>query len=234
MKNLFVCIAALSLVACVEGQTKGSNPDLVANPGSADSVFRAPQELPTTGNGGGPGGGSVSLGNSSSVIAELGSSERDDLCRKTEDALTNALGGKTFSDVICEINAISFAASFSAEQGLDFQEACTLLSDECIWENSQESLDCPFNDSCQATVGEFEACLNSILPEFTRLQDLTCANFDVNSASQFDENVLGGETPECEAFGRSCDANPEPEPAPSINNSPNPDENNNDFNNFGE
>jgi len=243
MKNLFVCIAALSLIACVEGKSKGSNPDLVADTSSAGSIFKAPEALPTTGSGGGGGGGgSVSLGNSSTVIADLSAGQRSDLCQKTMTAMTNALGGRTFSEVFCEINAITIAASITAQGDGDFQATCAEFSARCATQTTSENIECPLDDTnCEATVGEFEACLNSVLPQFTRLQELTCSNFDANSASQIDDSVFGEETPECKAFSKKCDFDDDDNNFNNFNNNDfdfnsfdNNEFNNNDFNNFGD
>lgn len=177
------------------------------------------------GGGGGTGGGgtTVNFSNDSSLISELDDFDKGELCQEATGALENALGGRDAAEVFCEAASVGAAAEEGGDSAL-----CREYLEDCLSQISTEDITC-FNDedsSCNATVGQFEACVNSSVPLLAELASFTCDDISNPPPSDFFD-VL--ESPECEEFEDACDG-----PNEFSNNAdPDPDVvTPDDFNNF--
>ena len=232
MKKYLICLSVLSLTACVGGTSKSgdgsadtSNAPPVfspvgeittdgnsTTPGSSFLGGGTPNGGGGTdgggsggggngGGGGGTGGGgtTVDFSNDSSLISELDDFDQGEICQEATSALENVLGGRDSAEVFCEAASVGAAA----EEGGD-STMCREFLRECLGQVTVDDIVC-FNDddsSCDATVGQFEACVNSSLPLLAELAKFTCDDLsNAPPANLFD--IL--QSPECEEFEDACD-----------------------------
>lgn len=226
MKKIWIVVAALGSVACVEVASKGSNPDITADTSQSGNLFVEPQQPAPETN---PGTGGTSLGDPNRVISELSPTELTGLCDATLATVNAALGGKTLGQVGCQVAYFSF--SFSDEEAGDITTVCEDIVATCA--DSDDTFECPFADQdvsdCDATVGEFQACLNAISSVYGEIANLSCSTLtmdDLRGLENFEEPS------ECREFERKCNIDnggeepqpvdpPRPEPDPQPSNSGN-------------
>lgn len=256
MKKYLICLSVLSLTACVGGTSKSgdgsadtSNAPPVFSPVgeiTTDGNSTAPGSSflgggtpsggggtdgggsgggGTGGGGGGTGGGgtggAINLGNDNDMISDLSESEQSAICEQAFEAVTRALDGKSIDEVFCTALGVGFAAD--AEE--DPTQVCEETARDCR-SDGEIGFGCFSENDCNATIGQYEACINSALSYLSELAGYSCSDLTNVPPDDF----FGGlQTPECEAFEEACgfndsgnNATPEPEPVVTPNN----------FNNF--
>jgi len=162
------------------------------------------------------GGGGVNSGvDSTKTGEELSEEEIAKLCEATADYVTSELDTK---DGACRM--VAFPAAFVAYAlgGGDedaMREACTEAYEECLEEDEEQEETVQCEDTpesisdCEATVAEYETCVEDRVAEMKDLEKTvpTCAELsedDLEELADLIEDGPTGTTKSCEDLADSC------------------------------
>lgn len=178
-----------------------------------------------TGNGGG-GGGEVTFGTGLPTDKTLSSLSNEDIqsaCQQLNDSAATAFPPSVQVHASCFGQALSQAFTISADGSMaSFDVAkCQMLTDACEADPEsagvsvddmpeEASIDCIDADTeelagCDATVGEYESCLNKVLAAAKDLfASLTCDNGQRLIENDGVEEINALEIPECASLMNKC------------------------------
>lgn len=197
---LLVGLSAVVAVAC-GGSDEGSDGGGAGKAGSGTAGAGSGSSGSGSGTGG-SGSGSVDSGAPEGTPAnELTDAQVTALCESMGKAAQTALGADA-QEATCGFTAY-FVASLTPEG--DAAAACQTAYDECLREptdTTQEECTKP-SESCTATVGEIEACLNDSLAQVKKLLSGLPGCEDVGK--DVGTPSLGGTSPpSCQVVQEKC------------------------------
>lgn len=155
-------------------------------------------------------------------FSSLTDAEIQSACKSVSDAAASFATPDQSLRSECFAKGLSGAIKASADgSSLTVDVAkCQMLTDACVADpasagvevdaEGDTDIDCMGADttefgSCEATVGEFEGCMNKILATYRQLlASLTCANGDALVMSSGPEPVDTSTIPECMALSTKC------------------------------
>jgi hypothetical protein len=176
------------------------------------------------GSGGGGGGGTFDLGvPKDKPLVQLEDSELETVCTRIENTASSLFSQQQLHDFACTFEG--FAASLTADANGNFQidrQACMQEKNTCL-SMPYDPEDSPFEDlqdefaeecnptqlrsqlaDCNATVAEYEACLNAGLNLMRQmLSSFDCDRFnpqDLDNLMDFDPDAL----PACQTLAQKC------------------------------
>jgi hypothetical protein len=162
-------------------------------------------------------------------LSTLSDADVKKACQSVNDGASVVITPMAIRRAFC----MEFAAAASVTYSSDGKEAvdidkCQQLLDTCI-ENSEDDAeevesddevaevdgtnDCEeasANDleGCDATVGEYEACINTVLSEMQRvLSELTCQNAEKISSEEYSNELDPTAIPQCQKVMDKCPGN---------------------------
>lgn len=162
--------------------------------------------------------GGLNLGRDGKSVSSLSAEDKKEACEKLDDYYNKEIPPEEQKRAACTFAGI-FAAAFAAPMtDAELQMACAEARDQCIdapaMDSGEEEDTCTFDDtpdSCEATIGEVEACYEDLV-EATKeaYADLDCATLTLED---MEEMTSGDDTPEsCKTLEEKC-------PSTSSNNS---------------
>lgn len=175
----------------------GTRPSLGGNPAQGGAPA-AQGGAPSSSTGG-------STTPSGPTLDSLSPEELGELCADARASFDAAGATETSAELSCRTAGIFAVILFEPTTDAELQALCQEMYDDCIAEPLETDDDCEENDTCPATVAEFEACveeyptyLERFAMELPTCSELTMANL---------EHALSYEpepTPACGIFWDQC------------------------------
>lgn len=195
-----LCVACLAISACGD---IGSKPSSNSSTGTGVDIRNA-----GTQPGGGFGGSGSSFDSDyadATLISELGAGELDGTCDQFADYVIDRFGGvEAVNESFCSFVGY-FTAAGESDTDAEAAQICVAVRDQCLAENEELDIGCPFRDveGCDVTIGEVEACANAQADIVgSALEDATCTN--ATSSPEVLEAYDFEDIPECEPVD-ACD-----------------------------
>ena len=154
--------------------------------------------------------GGLNLGRDGKAVSSLSAEEKKQICEDAEEYYNEEIPPEEQKRAACTLAGV-FAAAFSSPMtDEELRSACAMARDECInapeMSGGEEDDSCQYenvSDSCEATLGEVEACYEDRI-EATKqaFAELDCANLTLED---MEEMTDGDDTPEsCKTLEEKC------------------------------
>lgn len=161
----------------------------------------------------GAGEGSIDLGADATVYGSLTAEEKKASCEEIADFNATLITEAEAKQAACTF-AASFAAAFSgASTDAELQAACVMSRDECLAAPAMESegddmcATSELDDTCTATNGELEPCLEDIARiQITALKSIKCSDLKVDTMEDMMEEMEASYPASCSAVEQKCPA----------------------------
>ena len=158
-------------------------------------------------------------------LSTLSDQDVKNACRSISDGASVAVSPEALKRALCVPLGVQAAVTYANNQVSVDVSACQQVVDECVSDDSdpfeQDDADQETEDDCddasaddlsgcEATVGEYETCINTVLSETQRrLSEFTCQNAETLSSEQYSQDELDpADIPQCQALMTKCPATP--------------------------
>ncbi|HTU58955.1 MAG TPA: hypothetical protein VMF89_10990 [Polyangiales bacterium] len=167
-------------------------------------------------------GGVVTGLPSEQKLSTLSDADVKKACQSVNDGASVVITPTAIKRVFCLEFAAPEAVTYSSAGKVSVDVAkCQQLVDTCVSNNEDEDDDLAdvevegvnecdeanANDlnGCDATVGEYEACINAVLGEMQRmLSELTCQNAEKISSEEYSNDLDPAALPQCQTVMAKC------------------------------
>jgi hypothetical protein len=140
-------------------------------------------------------------------------------CRSVNDGATAVFTPTALKRAACVSVGLEAALTYSNDRVSVDVSKCQQAADACVNSNEQDDevdIEVDLNDcdeasandlkGCEATVGEYETCINMVLSEAQRmLSELTCQNAEKLASEEYDnDGVDPAKIPQCQSLMTKC------------------------------
>lgn len=144
-------------------------------------------------------------------------------CQSVNDGAAAVITKDALKRAVCVPLAVEAAVTYSNDQETVDVNKCQQIVDTCVSSSDDEDdVDDTLNDDdddddcerasakdvqgCEATVGEYEACINQVLGEMQRrLSELTCQNGEQLRSEEYSNDELdASKLPQCQTLVNKC------------------------------
>lgn len=158
-------------------------------------------------------------------LSTLSDADVKKACQSVNDGASVVITPMAIQRAFCMEFAAASTVTYSSEGKATVDvDKCQMLVDACVdssngdddessTDDDEEVNDCEKSSAndlqgCEATVGEYEACINTVLSEMQRiLSQLTCQNADKIESEEYSNELDPTTMPECQKVMDKCPDN---------------------------
>lgn len=164
------------------------------------------------------GGGVVTGLPAEQKLSTLSDDDVKKACRSINDGANSVITPTALKRVVCVPIGVEAAVTYSNGAASVDVSKCQQVVDTCVSSDEvedefeeEETNDCEEAsaadlEGCEATVGEYESCINTVLSRAQGwLADLTCQNAEKLSSEEYSNDELDpAEIPQCQTIMTKC------------------------------